>query len=305
MGTKLTDYASGVMVRALCDSLCFQPDVAEDIITCLSELDLAAFDPYFEGLFSISTGDAAVKAILSLCETEGDAAGSRGLKALSIYLAAALHTRELYEGLGIGDRVYLDTMKGFRRFMIEYKYRNGGYGFDDDFWIYRQLSAKLFRLGILEFELLILPEDFGEVGGARAGDPVLSVHIPSDAVMTREALDESYCTARVFFAQYFPEFLYKCVYCGTWLLSPVLEGLLKPASHIRNFRSDYVITFVNVDDNSGARWLFPKGMEDLSEQPGDSSLTRAMKRHLLLGGKIGVGAGYVKNFQEKSMLTVK
>ena len=125
------------------------------------------------------------------------------------------------------------------------------------------------------------------------GDPIISVHIPSDAIMTREALDESYRLATGFFSRFFPDFHYKCMHCTSWLLSPVLKDILPLGSRILNFRADYEITFADTEINSGIMWIYKRTYDDWTELPEDTTLMREMKKILLAGGKTGHGEGYV------------
>jgi hypothetical protein len=291
----MREYASPVIFKELCAQIDLPPEVTEWLVSYLDKMDFSLLLPHFEGLFSLETGDAAVKNIPELLKSNGPADTEHHVKALAIYLMAALHTREIYREMGIDDKIYIDTIKVFRRFLYEYRESYGYFSFDRHFWIYRQLAARLFRLGTLEFEICRLPMNFEKVGQASANDPVLSVHIPSDACMTREALDDSYREAGMFFARFFPEYEYKCICCSTWLLSPVLKEILKPGSRILNFQSDYEITHVNLEVNSGLKWVFKRAYDDYNDLPEDTSLMRGMKQILLSGGKTGTAAGYVKS----------
>ena len=299
MNVSIYPYSSPEAMRRLCTELEYPPEIVDRLAYHIENMDLAPFEPHFGGLFSIETGPAAVKQIPMLCKSEEDPTGDTGLKALAVYMAAAQHTWEIYDGMGIDRKIFIDTIKAFPRFLREHKVSFGRYGFDRDFWIYRQLAANLFRLGELEYEMTTLPKGSEPVGNATAGSPILSVHIPSDAVLTREKLDASYRMAREFFAKYFPDFQYRCVYCSTWMLSPVLKQILKPGSRILEFQSDYEITQVDLESNSGMTWIYKRNYDDYTQLPEDTSLMRGMKKILLEGGKTGSGTGYVRNFFDK------
>lgn len=296
MNISARDYFSPEALRTLCIRLDIPPGITGRLATHIGAMDPSLFEPYFVQLFSPDTGGGAVKEINLLCGTAGDPSGDTGLRGLAVYLAAAQHTHQIYGAMGIDDDVFFDTIKAFSRFLYEHRVSFGQFGFDRHLWIYRQLAARLFRLGELEFEMYTLPKDTYPVGAARPGDPVLSVHIPSDAVMTRKALDVSYRMAREFFARFFPDYRYKCVYCSSWLLSPVLREILKPDSHILAFQSDYEISWTNMDDNDGIIWIFKRNCEDFTQLPEDTSLMREMKKILVSGGKTGAASGFVKNF---------
>ena len=296
MNIIVRNYFSHEALKTLCIRLAIPSEITERLMFYIGDMDPSLFEPYFILLFSLDTGGDAVAEISLLCGTAEDPKGDSGLRALAVYLAAALHTHEIYGEMGINDDVYFDTIEALRRFLYEHRASFGHFGFDRGFWIYRQLAARLFRLGELEFEIYTLPKDGEPIGAAQPGDPVLSVHIPSDAVMTREALDNSYHMAQEFFARFFPDYGYKCVYCSSWLLSPVLGELLKPGSHILDFQSDYEITQADMEVNDGINWIFKRNYEDFTQLPEDTSLMRGMKKILVSGGKTGAASGYVKNF---------
>ncbi|MGI6536873.1 MAG: acyltransferase domain-containing protein [Caldicoprobacterales bacterium] len=293
---SIHDYTCPESIKGLCERLDFPQEAEERILFHAENMDFEPFEPHFPGLFSLETGPKAVEEIPRLCISDDDPTGDTGFKALTVYLAAALHTHEIYREFGIPDDIYYDSMEAFCLFVKEHKVSYGCYGFDRHFWIYRQLSAKIFRLGTLEFEITTLPGNAPQVGPASGGSPVLSVHIPSDAVLTREELDKSYKMAVEFFAKYFPDYSYDCIYCSTWLLSPVLKKILKPGSRILEFQSDYEITHVDYESNSGIRWIYKREYDDYTQLPEDTSLMRGMKRILLEGGKTGNGTGYLKDF---------
>jgi len=124
-------------------------------------------------------------------EAAQELSAAEGFAQLRVFLCAALKTRIRYAEKGIPDEIFVQTMKCFSRFVGEHRASCGEYGFDRGFWVGRQLSLLLFRLGELEYECA----DY-------EGEKALSVHIPSDADLTPEKLDRSFAAAREFFAKY-------------------------------------------------------------------------------------------------------
>ena len=206
-----------------------------------------------------------------------------GMAHLAAALGGACHTRRLYRENGVAEDVFVATMGCFARFLRETREITGKWAFDRGFWTWRQTAGRLFRLGTLEFEYL--PEE-------RA----LSVHIPSDAVLSREELDRSYDWAERFFAGEGRAFCYQGppteFRCSSWLLAPALDKLLPEISGIRRFAGDYTRCAVEEDDREFYRWLFkcepPLPAEDLPE---GTSLQRSAKAYLAAGGKIGSARG--------------
>ncbi|MBD5150897.1 MAG: DUF5596 domain-containing protein [Oscillibacter sp.] len=206
-----------------------------------------------------------------------------GMAHLAAALGGACHAREVYRENGVAEDVFFATMGCFARFLRETREITGKWAFDRGFWTWRQTGGRLFRLGTLEFEYL--PEE-------RA----LSVHIPSDAVLSRKELDRSYDWAERFFAGEGRAFCYQGqpaeFRCGSWLLAPALDKLLPEESGIRRFAGDYRLSEVREDDREFYRWLFkcepPLPAEDLPE---GTSLQRSAKAYLAAGGKIGSARG--------------
>lgn len=203
-----------------------------------------------------------------------------GHTVLKAMLAAACLARTLYRKREIPDAIFLDTMKCFPRFVNEHKASFGAYGFDRGFWVGRQLSLLLFRIGTLEYELV----DW-------KGKPAVSVHIPSDADLSAERLDDSVRAAQAFLKQRLPAYAGAPMICDSWLLSPALQTLLPPSSKILGFQSRFRPISWDERDEGYRLWVFKRA--DLAPEnfPEDTSLQRSIKRHVLNGGTIGVGFG--------------
>lgn len=211
--------------------------------------------------------DGAYNELKELLQTDAD-----GFAMLQVMLRAAEISRRKYRERGISEKIFADTMGCFSRFVREYKVCFGHYGFDRGFWTGRQLSLSLFRLGTLEFE----------TNGA--------VHIPSDADLSEAALDESFAKAR----EFFPSVRF-C--CDSWLLSPVLGELLPPDSRINRFRERFEIQSVDENNDGYKFWVFQNSNIRAEDFPERTSLQRAVKRHVLAGGKIGEAFGFLKNIK--------
>lgn len=211
--------------------------------------------------------DAAYGELTELLKGDKD-----GFAMLKIMLRAAEISHRKYRERGISEQVFTDTMGCFSRFVREYKVCFGHYGFDRGFWTGRQLSLSLFRLGTLEFE----------TNGA--------VHIPSDADLSESALDESFALARTFL----PTMRF-C--CDSWLLSPVLGELLPPDSRINRFRERFEIQSVDAKNDGYKFWVFQNATLSPEDFPENTSLQRAIKRHVLAGGDVGTAFGFLKKFK--------
>ena len=190
--------------------------------------------------------------------------------------------------------VFIDTMKCFTRFVQEHYQSFGAYGFDRGFWTTRQINAKLFRLGELEYELL-------QEGDKR----FIALHIPSDCRLEGPLLNASVDRAKAFLAAYFPDWKDAPITCESWLLSPALKELLHPDSHILHFQRAFDLTPGTADEREAVlQWVFhvaPSQQQNVSLDalPEDTSLQRNMKRYLLSGGKVPAASGpLARRFEE-------
>lgn len=204
----------------------------------------------------------------------------RGMKVLTFMLVCCGETWDSYQSLGISDDIYIETLKCFTRFINEHLESYGTFGFDRDFWTMRQLSARLFRLGTLEFELT---EDRGQ--------KAVHVHIPSDADLSPQARHRSYDTARDFIARLFPAYEGVPFLCTSWLLSPALKECLPESSRILSFQSEYKVTEVFPDHDQFLTWVYKRPDIPLADLPESTTLQRNLKKYLLAGGRIGEAAG--------------
>lgn len=207
-------------------------------------------------------------------------AGEDGFSQLKIMLVSALNAEKIYQSMHIGHDVFIATMKCFSRFVREHKESYGEYGFDRAFWAGRQLSLLLFRLGELEFER-------AEYEGKKA----ISVHIPSDADLSRDKLDESFAQAKAFFKKYFPDYANVKYFCYSWLMSPSLKKLLPENSKILSFQSRFEIVKQDEDSLGYVQWVFKNRNLAVKDYPENTSLQKNMKKYILSGGKIGEALG--------------
>ena len=218
--------------------------------------------------------------LAQLKEALGDDPG--GMKRLCCMLRCALRTGALYRQLGISQEIYLDTMGAFSRFVREHMESYGRYGFDRGFWTTRQVSARLFRIGQLEYELTRLN-----------GEPAISLHIPTDADLRPEVLLPSIKAGLAEFFRLFPDYADKKVFCHSWLLSPLLKDFLPDRSNILRFQSLFAITPDEVPGNDVKLWVFKNPKLPVTEYPENTSLQRKLKRFFLEGGQFAEALGYL------------
>lgn len=207
----------------------------------------------------------------------------RGMKRLCSMLRCALRTKEIYDRLGISEEIYVASMGAFSRFVREHMASYGCYGFDRGSWTPRQVSAKLFRIGQMEYEMTTLE-----------GEPVISLHIPTDVDLRPEVLVPSMREGLAEFYRLFPEYVGKRIYCHSWLISPLLKDFLPEGSNILRFQEMFDREPGGTPGNGVLLWVFKNPKLPMEEFPENTSLQRKLKRFFLEGGQFLDGMGYLR-----------
>lgn len=213
---------------------------------------------------------------------------------LIVFLYTAIKSYDKYIEKGINEKIYIDTMKCFSRFVKETYINTNKYVFDRGFWAWRQLALNIFRIDELEFEIATINEEIASKINILKEDKVLYVHIPSDAICTNQKLKSTYNNAKIFFNQIFNR-EYK-VLCSSWLLGKELENFIRKDSGIYNFRKDYNMLDNYFESDDYIEWVFNKFEGNIKDFKPKTSLQKSIQDHILKGGKMTVGLGVLKNF---------
>lgn len=270
-------------IKNLAGDLDFPEAVIEQMMMELESISSEVLEQYSRELLDANKAKAAAKKI-------DEVYGEEPFVALTIYLYAASQSwLKIYQPLKIQRTVYLATMNAFTRFIHEHFQVTGKYRFDRGFWIWRYTSGLIFRIGELEYERTYFPKGHKEL--KLEGKQCLSLHIPSDADLSRNKIRDSYESAIRFFELYFPDYHYQVMYTDTWLLSPNLTKWLKQDSKIRLFAADYRLLSVDEQDDSGVPWIFGRVDAQVQDYPEKTSLQRQAKQQLLAGAHIGSALG--------------
>lgn len=117
----------------------------------------------------------------------------------------------------------------------------------------------MFKLGRLQFGFGKFWKNYPEFL-IEAGEDVIEVHIPETGKLQPKDCDESFKTAEIFFAKFFPTFSYRFYSCHSWLLDDSLENILGAKSNVCQFKA----RFQEIDrDESDAilRYVFRRDKE--------------------------------------------
>lgn len=278
-----------------------QPFTAEEISlieAAAADLPWEQLSPMIHDLQFPKTAEAGKNAAYELIAEQDRK--HRGIAGVCVFAAAMYESAQRFRSWGIGEKAIQDTLWVLHRFCGEYRQEFGVFGFDRGFWAWRQVCGQIVRLGTLEFEYTTMTIANSEYSGLAPATPVLSVHIPSGADLSRAALDDSYQQARAFFRAH-PQVCLKdgqppeAITCGSWLLCPKLRALLRETSGIRRFAEDFELRHAQETSASVYHFLFWATEETpKAELAENTSLQRAVKAHLLAGGTIGSGYGLLK-----------
>lgn len=256
-------------------------DLPKEVIESLLAANINIKDEKIsKNIFLLTRPDESLKAKNALKELLPQ--DDKGFKILLCMLDAAGIAYEEYKIAGISENVFVATMKCFTRFVNEHMASYGEYGFDRDFWTWRQLSLMLFRIGELEYEKC----------NAENGEKFISLHIPSDAVISNENCLKSRKLSKEFFKKYYPDYENVQVRCTSWLLSPDLKNLLPENSRILQFQQ---LFDEKIPANEGAdnflEWVYKRKDIPIAQLPENTTLQRNMKKYLLDGNWISEGEG--------------
>lgn len=258
------------------ETLCDWISLPDTVVRKITEANIILDDALLESLRRPQTASQAYE---ELKNSLSDDPGS--WKMLACQLECARRDYEDYKAQGIPTEIYTDTMKCFPRFLGEHKKNTGQEAFDRGWWTWRQTSMLLFRIGELEYERT-------EYHGA----PAVSIHIPSDCILTQERLRKSLEMAQDFMQNHYPEYKTAVYFCESWLLSPRLAALLPETSHIRQFQKMFHLTEDLPKDKEFLQWLFGATPDTpVNALPEHTSLQKKAKAQLLAGQNLGAAIG--------------
>ena len=242
------------------------------------QTDLKRLDRELERLQDRNTAAQAYQQLKSLLKDDDG-----NWKMLYCQLESARRVFDKYQKKQIPETVYIDTMKCFTRFLYECEKKHGQMYFDRGWWTYRQTGMCLFRIGSLEYEFV-----------KREGVRFVAIHIPSDADLSKQAVDDSLEQAEIFFRKYFKDDRYDRYCCDSWLLSPALKPFLSQQSHILAFQSRFEILTEDAGDQEFIGWLFQVPPDtDVNDLPETTSLQRKVKTCMQNKGTIGSACGVI------------
>ncbi len=123
------------------------------------------------------------------------------------------------------------------------------------------------------------------------GDAVISVHIPSGGPLTPEICDQDLAYGKALLDRCFGHD--HLLFCASWLLDPQISRLLEKPTNLTRFADRFIRFPLNTPSTVYTYvWNLP-GPCPPEDLPADSSLARAIRKHLLSGGYIYGACGVI------------
>lgn len=216
-----------------------------------------------------------------------------GKKNFLYFLYFCEETQRRYKERGIPDDVLMDTVYDITRWLDTWSDLEGGLYLGELWWLSNHLSAKLFKLGRLQFcfaDSYEFPKR-----GIKKGDTVIDCHIPAEGPLDIDECKKSFDFARRFFAEFYPDYKWNIFTCHSWLLDESLSDILGDNSNIIKFQRLFTIE-EQFESNAILSYTFRWGIkrEDMADAVATSGFAKKIKELALGGAKFHGGTGYIE-----------
>ncbi|MDD5484326.1 MAG: acyltransferase domain-containing protein, partial [Kiritimatiellae bacterium] len=142
----------------------------------------------------------------------------------------------------------------------------------------------------LPFRITLPVSEWHEI--LKKDDPVLTIHIPATGALAHAECGESFRQMAAFWPKYFPEYKFKALTCASWLLDGQFERHLPPTANIVRFLAEfYLHPIPNADEQQTFERVFGQQIDDVARAPQNTSLQRAVIKHIKNGGRWRSGGG--------------
>lgn len=219
-----------------------------------------------------------------------------GIPYTTVTMVCLIHTiprlQALYAAKGIDEAILLDTLSDLRCKLLENHAVSGIWGTDAVSWYQRIFTARIIKLGRLEYEPMAYRWDTA-YGNVSRDCPVLNIHIPSCGSLPIDAVIDSLQQAYRFFGGKGGE----CMpfICASWLLyPPMCEAVFPKGSNLYAFYRCFHIAEEYQDPENKHFWRIfgtPYTPAALEAAPTDTTLRRALRDWMLQGNHMGIGRG--------------
>ncbi len=192
-----------------------------------------------------------------------DITGAQGeeLGLQTLYFVEAMHDE--YVKRGIDEALFEEMVKTVKGRLKSAYEKTGTFAIGDLTWQKLLIKGRMFKIGILQFDLKPSPADVPSLNVVK-GENIVGIHVPGGQPLIYEKCVQSIKDAKAFIAKHFPEFEYRYMTIMTWLLNPHMADLLGPSSNILKFQTIFETVSIHESDNI-IRFVFGNGAkrEDL------------------------------------------
>ena len=199
----------------------------------------------------------------------------------TLYFLEAMHNE--YVTRGIDEELFGKMVAGIKHRLEGAYKKTGTFAIGDLTWQKLLLKGRMFRIGILTFDLKPSPADVPSKG-VNKGDNIVGIHVPGGEPLVYEKCVQSIKDAKAFVAKHFPDFDYGYMTIMTWLLNPHIADLLGPNSNILKFATLFEVVSIHESDNI-IRFVFGNGAKrtDLPGIEPKGRFQTELKRDALAG----------------------
>ncbi len=159
-------------------------------------------------------------------------------------------------------------------------------------WFNHHFAGKLYKLGLLQFEIASLDL---EAGNLHIGDPILKVHIPEGERLLSDLCDQSFEKAGKFFSEILSYDFHAFIF-DSWLCDREFMNLLPETSNIRKFvkRFELVRQSAVKDDEIYQRVFGGRAVQiGMVDYPLKTSLQKILYPFFMEGIFFGSGVGII------------
>ena len=220
--------------------------------------------------------------------------------------------KKLYDKKNIPCSVFYDSIQDLDFRINRYFGLHKEYGLSkrDALWLRFIYKFEIFDLGSLRFQKFhfsypeIEREDYDYMPLSDKmkmrfpeGEPIINVHITTDADLRPEKVEESFQLAHKFFTTHFPNHKYTVFTCRTWMLYRPTQELLPADSNITSFANRFEIFATNQNAKQALDRIYETSdLEEIRKMEKTSSLAKVAYKNL---DKLGVAAGSIPRIETK------
>lgn len=217
-----------------------------------------------------------------------------------------LPLKEYFDKKNIPHSIFYDSIQdlSFRINRYYDTYSEYGVSERDALWLRFMYKGEMFDLGSLRFQKFhfsyaeIERQDYDYMPLSDEmkrrfpeGEPIINVHITTDADLRPEKIETSFRLAHTFFETYFPDHKYTVFTCRTWMLYRPIQKLLPPDSNITKFANRFEIIATNQNTKQALDRIYETSdLDEIAKMEKTTSLAEVAYKNL---DKLGVAAGVI------------